>query len=299
MNAVMTLLKLVLIIMLSFVHFLFSEETVLVNRPSSLSDTRYVYPEKLLKEVLKRTESKYGKATVQYSKFEMTRKRVFHTLLQGTAIHVIAEAPKPNWEEKLIPVRIPIRKGIQGLRFFLVTKKNKDLLMQVRSLDDLRKISTGSGQHWSTTAVLTYHKFNVVTGNNYEGLFKMMMGDRFISFNRGINEVYVEYEARKKLYPDLIIDESLLLYIPLPTYFFVSPRKPKLAERIEEGLLAMIEDGSFDKFFEEHFGELLRGAQLDKRKVFRLTNPNLSKETPFNIKKFWYLQESRLIPEND
>lgn len=272
-----------------------AEQMVLMNRPLSEDDCRYDYPKELLQRVLAVTEKKYGKASVGHSKFVMTRERVFHSLLKGKDIHVMAEAPKPNWEEKLLVVRVPIRKGIQGLRIFLSTKEHSKLLETVNSLEDLRKIPTGSGQQWSTTRVLRHHKFNVVEGNNYEGLFKMMMSGRFSTFNRGLNEVYVEYEARKEAYPKLIVDEKLLLYIPLPTYFFVSPKQPVLAKRIEEGLLILIKNGEFEKVFQKHFGVLLKSLNLKERKVFKVTNPNLSKLTPFHVKEFWYLQESDFL----
>ena len=37
-------------------------------------------------------------------------------------------------------------------------------------------------------------------------------------------------------YPDMYIETGLALHVPLPVYFFVTPTKPKLAERIELGL---------------------------------------------------------------
>lgn len=46
---------------------------------------------------------------------------------------------------------------------------------------------------WSTTRVLTENGFNVVTGLDYEGLFKMLTKGRFITFGRGINETHREY----------------------------------------------------------------------------------------------------------
>jgi hypothetical protein len=93
---------------------------------------------------------------------------------------------------------------------------------------------------------------------------------------------------RKEDYPDLAIDQHLALFIPLPTYFFVTPKKPELARRIEEGLIVMIYDGSFDRFFQERYADVIADANLENRKIFKLSNPNLGPNTPFDVKHFWY-----------
>jgi len=118
-------------------------EEVITMSPLSVNDARYIYPEKLLEIVLSKTESQYGKAKVTRSTDIMKRDRAFLALIEGKSIHVIAEAPRPGWEEKLIPVRIPIRKGLQGYRIFLIHKDHQKELSNVSSLDDLRKFSTG------------------------------------------------------------------------------------------------------------------------------------------------------------
>ena len=200
----------------------------------------------------------------------------------------MAEAPKPDWEKRLIPIRIPIRKGIQGFRTFLILKKNQPMLSNITTLAALKKIPTGSGQQWSTTRVLKDNNFNVKVGNNYEGLFNMLVFNRFVTFGRGINETAVEFESHKDQFPELAIEKDLLLFIPLPTYFFVSPKHPKLAERIETGLSAMLEDGSFDALFNEEFGELIKKSNLQHRRMFKISNPNLSPETPLDIERYWY-----------
>lgn len=265
-----------------------AEEVILVNRPLSADDKRYDYPQALLLKILERTSARYGPAHIEQAPVHMKRDRTLHELMKGNLIHVMAEAPKPEWVEKLLPVRIPIRKGIQGFRLFLIRKENQSVLSKITTLGELKAIATGTGAQWSTTRVLEKSGFNAVTGNHYEGLFDMLMSDRFMTFGRGINEVFVEYESRKETFPDLAVEQDLLLYIPLPTYFFISPTKPHLAERIKAGLLAMIDDGTFDEFFEQHFGPLIQKANLSERKIFKINNPNLSQDTPLAVEKFWY-----------
>ncbi len=285
--SVFSLFVIATVCMAKLIH---ADEVIFINKPLSAYDTRYEYPESLLKKIIEVTENQYGTANVRHAKYEMKRDRTLKNLIKGTDIHVMAEAPKPGWESQLIPIRIPIRKGIQGFRTFLILKKNQVMLSKVKTIEEFKKIPTGSGQQWSTTRVLMENGFNVVTGTDYEGLFKMLINDRFITFGRGINETPVEYAQRKDIYPDLAIEQNLLLYIPLPTYYFVTPKKPKLAERIEKGLITLIDNGTFDVIFNQHFGKIIKNTNLSKRRIFNINNPNLSPQTPLNVKKYWYHQ---------
>ncbi|MDN3720699.1 hypothetical protein QW131_19215 [Roseibium salinum] len=70
-------------------------------------------------------------AKVVHAQAEYSRDRVLQELITGRNIHVVAEAPKPGWEEKLIPIRIPIRKGIQGYRLFLINQQDQAALAKV------------------------------------------------------------------------------------------------------------------------------------------------------------------------
>jgi hypothetical protein len=263
-------------------------DIVLINRPLTERDSRYNYPHKLLSEILRITEAQYGKTEIKQAHLKMSRDRTLRELEKGTDIHVMAEATKLLWEEKLIPIRIPIRKGIQGFRIFLILKKYQLLLSNIKTIEALKKLPTGSGLQWSITQILIENGFNVKTGNNYEGLFSMLIKERFMTFGRGINETTKEYSRYKEKFPELSIEKDLLLYIPLPTYFFVSPAKPILAERIETGLLKMIADGSFDIMFNKEFSLQIESANLKNRKVFYIENKNLSLKTPFDVKHYWY-----------
>jgi len=151
----------------------------------------------------------------------------------------------------------------------------------------VHKLSAGLGSQWSITPVFEKNGFQVARESDYEGLFRLLAQEQIDYFPRGLNEIFDEYEQRKLQLPDLHIEESLALYVPLPTYFFVSPTKPELAERITSGLEAMIKDGSFEKLFLKYHGEMLRKANLRQRKLFTFDNPNLSPETPLNRKQLW------------
>jgi len=265
-----------------------AQETVITYRPPPEAAENHVYPQRLLAEALNRTADRYGDVRITQAFATVSRDRSKVLLEEGRYLHVMAEVPRPNWETDLIPIYIPLRKGLQGYRLFFINRELQPLMDKVETLDDLRRFSTGSGAQWSTTLILENAGFDVVTGHDYETMFDMFSLRRFQTFSRGINEIFFELDTMSDKYPDMYIETGLALHVPLPVYFFVTPTKPKLAERIELGLREMIADGSFDKLFMEYHGDLIRRANLANRKIFRLENPNLSNRVPLENPDLWY-----------
>jgi hypothetical protein len=132
--------------------------------------------------------------------------------------------------------------------------------------------------------------FTVVTGESYEGLFRMLVANRFDFFSRSVDEAYREYDERKNLLPTMKVEETILLHFPTTRYFFVqrSPQGGKLAKRVERGLNLMIADGSSDAHFRKYKDPLIERAHLKSRKLFHIPNPHLSAETPLARKELWY-----------
>jgi hypothetical protein len=278
----MTFMFRFIIILIVFFSNLVCANNILINKPLSTLDTRYQYTYDLLSLIISVTPE-FGNGRVEQSLSYMTRSRTLLELISGEYIQVMAEAPQPEWDEKLIVVPIPIRKGIQGFRLFMVNEQSSKLINNVNKLENLFTLSTGSGKNWSTKRVLEKAGFNVVTGSDYNGLFGMLSKNRFSTFARGINEVYGELDTQKSTHPNLIIDENVLLYIPLATYFYITPKKPLIAERIKVGLLRLIESGAFNDFFYKNHCESIMKAQISKRKIFSIPNEFISEERMLSL----------------
>jgi len=275
-----------LIIMLVLASNAYSSEKVITTKQNSLRSYNQ-YPLALLKLALLATEEEYGKAEVDHTEFRMTRKRRLNELLIGENLHVAAQATSLTWEQQAIPIYIPIQKGILGYRVFLIKKSNSELLASISTLEKLREISTGAGEHWAIARIFKANDFNLMTSVSIDSLYLMLQEERFLTYSRGIHEISREYNQSKDQYSDLMIDQHIALFTFLPKYFFVSPKKPQLAERISKGLLKLMEDGSFEKLFLEYYQPLLDSVKLENRKVFTIHNPELSDKTPNNI-KYWY-----------
>ncbi|MCT8985559.1 hypothetical protein [Shewanella phaeophyticola] len=253
-----------------------SNDEFIINRSESELDNRYQYPYDLLTLVIEATTMDFGEGSLLMTDLHMSRNRIFRSLKEGDGINVIAEASKVSWNEELIPIKIPIRKGIQGFRVFIVKQENATVLANITSLPQFVSLKTGSGSQWSTKVAMQQAGFDVVESTLYDNLFNMLSKGRFVTFGRGVNEVFQEVSQFHQQYPELMVDEHLLLHIPLATYFYVSPNQPRLARRIEVGLQRIIENGQFDQLFYQRHCEFLLEAKLNNRLVFKIDNPYIS-----------------------
>ncbi len=252
----------------------------------SKDDTRHIYPHKILRLALDATVQSHGPYEIVYGNTHFTRNRTLIELQTGQYVNVHEAPTREEWEKQAIPIYIPVRKGLLGYRLLLIDKKSRSTFENMRAAGDLKELYAGLGEQWSTTKAMDALGFNIVTGNNYEGLFSMLMAGRFDYFPRGVNELFEEYETRKSKYPNMVIEPSKALYIPSPTFFFVSPAFPELADRIEEGMREIINDGTFDLEFSLKFGNYLKLADLGNRQVFKMDNPLLSEQAAKSNEQF-------------
>ena len=255
--------------------------------PESIDDTRFDYATELLKKALEKTVIPDGPFKMK-SGGKMNVGRAFQFLEEGRIVNVGWSSPTVEREEKFIPILIPINKGLLGYRVFLIKKQNREKFSSINTLQELKKLKVGQGHVWNDVEVFKANNFRVVTGPDYEGLFEMLSAERFDYFSRGINEAPKEYEERKDKFPNLFIEQRILLYYPWPKYFFTSKKTPKLAERIERGLRIMIKDGSFEKHFMMHHKQDIERVNLKGRKLFKIHNPLLPPTAPVHQKELWF-----------
>lgn len=209
------------------------------------------------------------------------------SMLQDGTITVAWAGTQKSYEEVLFPIRVPILKGLLGHRIFIIRKGTQSLFDKVDTIEDLQRIKLGQGKFWGDTTVLKHNNMSVVDPVKYPNLFYMLEGERFDFFPRAVHEPWSEVAARPEL--NLTVEKNILLIYPFAMYFFVSKDNAKLGRYIETGFRNAIDDGSFNEMFFSHplIRDVLEKSDLQSRKVFRLTNPNMSPETPFGEKKLW------------
>ena len=265
----------------------------LVRYPSGASenDFRYSYPVRVLQLALDKTSSEYGPARVVNTAEPMSTGRIIYELEKGEKLDVITSGASRELGNRFLSVPICIRKGILGIRLFLIDENRQSQLSGIRTLETLKKLSFGQGFDWLDTSILRSNGFNVVPGNNYEGLFTMLMLKRFDVFPRGLHEPFVEVQRFGAQLPGLAVEKTLALYYPDPDYFWVRKANTVLAERLRKGMEMAIADGSFNTLFESEFGESIRQAKLDERLFFSLQNPELDKLPNSSDPEYWLIEQ--------
>lgn len=257
--------------------------------PESGADVRMNYYWELLRAALEETTPQWGHYTMGTSSKVISAARAELQLAASTEITLMARTTSAEREKTLLPVLIPLDKGLTGYRLFLTAGSLQPKLLGVRNLQDLQNFSIGQGATWIDSDILRSAGLRVVTGPNYDSLFAMLAAQRFDLFSRGVNEIGLEYAVGKVANPDLAIEKSLLLYYPLPRYFFFSRTSEgeRLAKRVEDGLRMLIRNGKFEKRYQEFKRSILMDLGLAGRKLIRIPNPYLSTATPLADRELW------------
>jgi len=263
--------------------------TYIYPPPESNDDKRLTYYWELLKSALDVTTPKWGAYVLEASPVQMNADRSQMLLVESKTISVIARTTSIEREILMRPIFIPLDKGLTGYRLFLIQKPTQVRLSQVRTLDDLKAFSIGQSSRWVDTEILRQAGLTVEPGSTYESLFKMLQLGRFDLFSRGINEIGNELKVGKDTNSELAIEQNLMLYYPLPRYYFFSRTADgeRLAQRVEEGLQQLKANGQFDRQYRAFKREVLTGLHLSGRRLFRINNPTLSPQTPLARSEYW------------
>ncbi len=252
------------------------------------SDSRFNDLIEILDTALKATMPEFGPYELVPSKDGMNEARYLVELKKGEeSVNVVWSSTSVDKEKDFLPLRIPLRKGILGFRIALIAKDKQALIDQVKTLADLKKLTIGQGLGWGDVKLYESNGLTVSTAQ-YDNLFKMAAGGRFDLFPRGISEAFNEYDTYSKSNPDLAIEKNLLIYYPWPYYFFFNKTDAKLKERIEAGIRKMMKDGSFDTIFRKYNGAAIEKADLKRRRIIKIGNDMLPKETPLNDASLWF-----------
>lgn len=132
-------------------------------------------------------------------------------------LQVMWAQSRDDLEETLLPIRIPIYRGLIGWRIPLVSAANKDILASARTLDDLRRLRFGQRQDWADTPILRANGLEVKTSQNYESLFRMLDAGRFEVFPREVVVIDGELEDASRAGLHLAIDQHVALHYPAPS----------------------------------------------------------------------------------
>lgn len=253
-------------------------------------DSRNQYLWRVLRAALERTRDRYGDYALEASVAMHEKRRIYVLEHNEAGINVSLFPAQKGLDDSLVPVRIPVDRGMLGYRVLLIREADQPAFDKVRSVEDLRQFTFGLLGFWEDVPIMKEAGLKVVTGTSYDGLFKMLGAGRFDAFSRSSGEILQEYSLREKDMPGVAIEKHLVLHYPMPAYFWFpnSEDGRKRAERIRLGLAEMIKDGSFQALFDQEFGPLIKRLDLDHRVVLELSNPLLGDGDPLGDASLWY-----------
>ena len=250
----------------------------LYNEPNSII-VNYLH------KALELTKPEYGDYELLASpKMEQGRAVLELTKHKKPQLDLATYAPTAEREKQAIAIRIPLLNGLMGYRLCLINKKKQTLFDGIQNKQQLisKNITIRQHQDWPDTTVLRTNNINVQTSHRKDLLFQQLARGRFDCFSRGASEIYAEYLAHRSL--GIEIEKQLLIYYPLPLFFFVNKSRPLLAERLQLGLERLIASGEFATIFDQFFAPIILNLKLADRLVIDLHNPTLSPKTVTALK---------------
>ena len=265
-------------------------ETFIYAGAESGSPVENAYFWRVLRAALDHTRARYGKFVLETGPAMPDRRQIRALARSEPPLTVGLFTANSTLARELVPVRVPVIRGLLGYRVLLVRETELERFAAVSTLSDLRRFRFGLLPVWDDAPVMITSGLTVVSGESHDGLFRMLAADRFDAFSRSITEILPDYERARASVPGLAIEPHLLLHYPLPIYFWFSPDEAgrRRAERVEAGLREMTADGSLQKLFDEEYGALEKRLDLDHRRVIELPNPLLDGKDPSDGSGLWF-----------
>lgn len=249
--------------------------------PNGQDDTRNLYEKDLLNLALTLTENEYGEFSLQASDSGVNLKRTEMLAKKGHFKNFFFKfSYRDELKESLLPIYIPIDRGIVGYRISFVSLTNPDIIKTVSAVNQLKNLTIVQGIGWLDANILSTNGLSVFTISNYEKMFEMISNDRAELFFRGVNEWQAEYDTYKNRAVNLACDQHIALHYPLPRFFFTSKDNIKNAERVQKGLLLAYENGEFVKLWRKYFSKSIKASKLSSRTIIELSNPYLNDLSP-------------------
>lgn len=261
-------------------HYVINVEAVTPER----EDDYYV---NLLRLILATSTAPGENVELRFSDRQFTQWRWLIELSQTDSRNkLLWTATSTHRETLLRPIRIPLFKGLIGIRLLVIRRDDEARFRQLTSLQDLQALVAGQGAKWPDSLVLKANGLQVTEGVGKEQLYKMLAAKRFDYFPRGVTEIANETAFLQQY--DLMVAPKWYLSYPAAMYFFVNREDEELAARIETGFEKIIDTGEFEQFFSSHPRVKNGLPYLDGRQPFLLNNPSLPKSTPIDNPRYWY-----------
>jgi hypothetical protein len=253
-------------------------------RPLETTSTIDEYPIKLLALALDQTGVNYQ---LTPSANLLSKGKALGRLQDNREINIVWGMTNPQREKDLLPIRIPIFKGLIGWRLLLIRQDMAGRFRYIQELDHFVKLSPLQGREWPDTKILQSNGFDVITERTQSALMRMLGNAQGDFFPRSIIEVWEELAESETQIP-IQIQPTLGIRYPAAIYFFVNKKSVPLASLIETGLEKAINNGKFEALFAENYKPYIDKAQIENRTFYVLKNTFLPETAPLDRKELWF-----------
>jgi len=291
MLQMMLLLCVKRIIFISFVlisHYSFAVDIIKTVSPASDGGKSTQYKSQILLRALQLTEPEYGSFIIKDTSVNMKPLRAMLSISSGKMMNVAFMAANEEWDNKALPIAVPIRGGTLSYRLLLVNKANLDDFAKVSSLADLNMLIGGLQNDWSTTKIFKASNINIRTPQTLEGMLSMLNVQRIDYIPRAIYEIFDEIKLHNNSLKNVVIEPTLSLYIPMVSYAYVSPKAPRIAQRLKIGLDELARSGELRRIFNQYYGQDIQNSGLTQRKVIKISSPYFEKNK-LSVADLWNL----------
>ncbi|MEP0356537.1 amino acid ABC transporter substrate-binding protein [Paraglaciecola sp.] len=255
-------------------------------KPALESDIMTIYPIELLTLALEQTGVNYE---LLPSSNLLTKVKALNRLEDNREVNLVWAMTNQEREDDLLPIRIPLFKGLIGWRLLLIRDDMSERFKYIQSLEHLVKLSPIQGRDWPDTKILRANGFDVIVNLGQDNLLNLLATAQGDFYPRSMAEIWHELETLENT-KGLSVQPSLGVYYPGAVYFFLNKNNQPLAHLIEVGLEKAIENGTFEALFKKTYQEYIKRAQLEERTFYQLDNTFLPEKTPLQRKELWFQQ---------
>ncbi|WP_319779208.1 hypothetical protein [Maridesulfovibrio sp.] len=266
------------------------EAILLVDRP--LTPENYIF--KVLDLALKNQEIPYNLKIETIPASQPRRVQIVNSSSQN---YVIALGSRKEHEEILKPIYVPIQLGLGiGHRIMLTRPDVEDNLKKVKNLDDLSKFIFAQGLGWADVKILRNAGLTVHTPADPTNIPKMLIRDRVDLYPRGLFEIAAEYKRYSADYPDLVIDDYIVLSYPLASFFYVRKDNEKLYNAIKTGLETAYYNGQLQDMImtDPVYNKTMQEINLGKRIKIEIPIQNISEKALSALKNFTFIPGKKI-----
>ncbi len=261
--------------------------SVVIPAPLDGHSVRNPFVEQLLALIF---EQQNKQVTINYSQSRLTQARALKLLSEGEIVDLNWSVTSDEREQQLLPVRIPIYRGLIGWRVLLIRNDRQEKFDRVTNIEQLRRLVAVQKFDWPDAQIYRDNGMQVESNMSLPLMLKAVKQGIADYFPRSVLEAHKEIGTHAN--KQLKIENNLLLKYPSACFFFVNKNNAELANIIEQGFKEILANGRYQQLFEQHFGAVLTDLKLTQRKVIALQNPNFPKINDELPSHYWFSFEN-------